>query len=369
MDEKTEIIVNKIVEKLDNIANIINIDNNGVDIKSLYVNLHGGIPKEFYSWAKEKTEVIKWQKDLLNNPNVVLVTSLEYRIKPNNEYTIDDYYYTFKDIKAIINITTNYGINSGKISILFENEEDIKDLKESAKLLPDFIEESDKSNVKIICKEYQFYLQNYKFNYTNIDLDLNYNNDFKEVHENIMKNVAEDKSALYLFHGEPGTGKSSYIKHLINTVDKKKVIYVPPNMISYFSDPDFISFLTTNCTKSLIIIEDAEDALKSREDISHNQAVNNILNFTDGVLGDIFNIQFICTFNCQKHKIDKALLRKGRLTTIYEFEKLKKDKAQILSNSINFDTIIKEDMTLADIYNQDVKFSGTEEKKRTGFIR
>jgi ATP-dependent 26S proteasome regulatory subunit len=74
-----------------------------------------------------------------------------------------------------------------------------------------------------------------------------------------------------------------------------------------------------------------------------------LLNLTDGIIGDVLNIKLICTFNTSLSNIDKALLRKGRLSLKYEFKKLAKEKCRKLLN----DYTINEDMTLADLYNKD----------------
>jgi clusterin-associated protein 1 len=47
-------------------------------------------------------------------------------------------------------------------------------------------------------------------------------------------------------------------------------------------------------------------------------------------MGDFLELKFVCTFNTAIDKIDKALLRKGRITTNYKFEKLSIDKANKL---------------------------------------
>ena len=87
---------------------------------------------------------------------------------------------------------------------------------------------------------------------------------------------------------------------------------------------------------------------------------------SDGLLSDIFNIKFICTFNTAIDKIDKALLRKGRCKINYEFKELAAKKVEVLNKKHNLGIKNIQDMTLADIYNytEDV----TEKKpKKIGF--
>ena len=61
----------------------------------------------------------------------------------------------------------------------------------------------------------------------------------------------------------------------------------------------------------ILIIEDAERVISDRESNGSPAGVSNILNLTDGILGDCLNIQVIATFNMKREKIDQALLRKG----------------------------------------------------------
>ena len=84
----------------------------------------------------------------------------------------------------------------------------------------------------------------------------------------------------------------------------------------------------------------------------------------DGLLSDIVNIKFICTFNAPITQIDKALLRKGRCIAKYQFNKLEADKVRVLNEKYNLGHTKIEDMTLADLYNSD-KPDYTEEIKQT----
>ena len=95
-------------------------------------------------------------------------------------------------------------------------------------------------------------------------------------------------------HGEPGTGKTSYIKCLPQFADKT-FIFIPPSFGEILVSPSFLSFMMTqkNC---VLIIEDAESILRSRKG-GQNHAVSNILNLTDGILAEMLGIQIICSLN------------------------------------------------------------------------
>lgn len=195
-----------------------------------------------------------------------------------------------------------------------------------------------------------------------LSIDDNYNDDFKEIHQIILKRLNQKKDkGLVLLHGKPGTGKTSYIRYLLASL-KKEVIFLPPNLATEITNPALMSFLIEN-PNSVFVIEDAENIVIDREQ-GGGSAVSALLNLSDGLLSDCLNIQILCSFNTDISKVDSALLRKGRLIAKYEFKELETRKAQTLSNKLGFQTIINQPMTLTAIYNQGEKdFRQTEQKR------
>ncbi|MCU0443622.1 MAG: ATP-binding protein [Microscillaceae bacterium] len=196
------------------------------------------------------------------------------------------------------------------------------------------------------------YLRDFELRTTEINIHTNYNDDFAAVHEVIYQRLnAPDDKGLLLLHGAPGTGKTHYLRHLAGVLNKK-MIFIPPDYAMNIASPHFLPLMISN-PNSILIIEDAEMILEDREEHGRNASVSSLLNMADGLLSDCLNIQIICTFNTNISKIDKALLRKGRLIANYEFKPLEPYKAQKLSDSLGFKRWIEEAMTLAEIYNQD----------------
>lgn len=200
-----------------------------------------------------------------------------------------------------------------------------------------------------------------------LSLHQSYNDDLVEVHSKILKSLKSKKAnGLILLHGMPGTGKSTYIRYVMNYVGKK-IIFLSSNLANNLGDPQFTLLLMDN-PDSIIIIEDAEELLVSRDRAS-NSGIAMLLNLTDGLLGASLNIQFVCTFNTDLQNIDKALLRKGRLTALYEFRPLTIEKSKALLSELGKSHIeVTEPMTLADIYGADEKdFNFKTSQKKIGF--
>jgi hypothetical protein len=105
--------------------------------------------------------------------------------------------------------------------------------------------------------------------------------------------------------------------------------------------------------ETIFIIEDAESIITKRDGQNghRSELVSTILNITDGILNDIFNIQVLLTFNTEINSIDEALLRKGRLISKYEFGSLNRADALRLAESLGFSLHgFKPSYTLAEIY-------------------
>ena len=220
-----------------------------------------------------------------------------------------------------------------------------------------------KGHLNILIKTMSgFSLSPIKINCPEIDFEINYNEDFKEIHNTIIERLSiENSKGLFLLHGLAGTGKTTYIRYLINVL-KKKVIYIPPNLANSISDPGLIDFFLKN-SNSILVIEDAENILMKRVNNSA-QAVSNILNLSDGLLSDCANIQILATFNTDVLNIDEALLRKGRLIAKYEFTKLEESRTLKLGKKLGIK--IEGENTLSDIYNTTDK-SFTKKVNKIGF--
>ena len=264
---------------------------------------------------------------------------------------------TSKDKDPLVQLDIVYDIKNGKLSEQLPIDE-----------LKTFERTKKKSNIHLVKSEHgHMDTEEYDLFVPPMDLELNYGTDFKKVHDVIVEKLNQvNGKGIILLHGDPGTGKTSYIKHLTTLIKDKDILFIPPSMAEMLSEPSIIPFLMEH-KNAILVIEDAERVISDREGNGSPAGVSNILNLTDGILGDCLSIQIVATFNMKREKIDQALLRKGRLIAEHKFGKLNEIETNKLLKHIGKDHEVSEGMTLADIYNIDVELFKTTNKSKIGF--
>ena len=265
------------------------------------------------------------------------------------------------DFPFMINLTLS---ESGTVAAFYEDVWTTNIEKTIAYIKEFFVKSVKEENIEfgIAAVDASNSLYTTHYDYTNhiIDIEKNYNDDLP--YDRLCELLEEeDKSRLILFYGEPGTGKTSLIKHLISKYNETEFIFIDGSLLVNASKEKLMSYFLEN-QNTVFILEDCEKALADRN-TNFNPVMPILLNITDGIIADVLGIKLICTFNCPLHKIDQALLRKGRLSLKYEFKKLAKEK---VSNILGHE--VDKDMTLAEIYyeNEENDFSKNN-KTKIGF--
>lgn len=342
---------------------ILNDRHGYVNLSRMYFGLYKKIPS---IKAISKINVVQFKKWLLNHPEnqVISKYSKEYFDWNQSKMTeIDILYIMDKEIIVDLendgDLTIAYSIDQTEVAQRIINQaKKLKARKKNAHEIKMVIGGGDGLETTKL-----------KLTKPKLKINLHYNNDLAIQHTDIVKCLnKKDKSGIMLFYGDPGTGKSTYIRFLIHILNKN-VIFMSPSMASNLDSPALTKLLIENAN-SIFVIEDAEQLLVSREK-ENNSAISMLLNLTDGILGDSLSIQFIATFNTQLHNIDKALLRKGRLNTLYEFKPLtiEKSKALLEYNGIK-NYIVNKPMTLAELFNMSQEdYQYKTERQPIGFFQ
>jgi len=317
-----------------------------------YVILFDSIGSNYSSQELYSDEVIKFLIDNLGFTEDVRINTIREQGKIQNRQSL-----LVNKEKRIL-VTTRLRQNKGDGLISFDIYYDVTlgDIEEQFNFvdLNPFKKSATKSNIHIVKSEMSHLdTEEYELAVPECNLELNYGKEFLGLHDTMVQrlNKLGDKGII-LFHGDPGTGKTTYIKLLINLIQNKEVLFIPPSMAEVLSDPSIITFLMEH-KNSILLIEDAEKVVGSRDDKGSQVAVSNILNLTDGILGDCLNVQVIATFNMPREKIDPALLRKGRLIAEHKFDKLSIEDTNTLLKKLGKERVSNEGLSLADIYNID----------------
>ena len=174
-------------------------------------------------------------------------------------------------------------------------------------------------------------------------------------HQDYTAKFAASHHGLSILEGAPGTGKTSYLRHLMGvSQETHRFYFVPPATLNILSSPDFIGFWADQRRRHrdrrfVVLLEDADGALMTRD--SDNRAhVSAILNLSDGMLADFLRLHIICTINCRTTDIDQALLRPGRLLCHHLFGRLDYAHASRLAEHIGKRLTDVRDYSLAEVF-------------------
>ena len=280
----------------------------------------------------------------------------------NKTRKFDDIYQILYDDELIV----NFDVNHSRVKFLFGKKDFVK-VEAIINGIQKFRKRTiNKPQISLLVNSFAgIETRRMEISRPKLNITDNYNDDFKEIHQLISKRLSrKNDKGLVILHGKPGTGKTSYIRYLISSL-KKEIIFLPPNMAGVITNPDLISILIDH-PNSIFVIEDAENIVWDRER-NGDSPISALLNIS-GLLSDCLNIQIICSFNTDISKVDRALMRKGRLIAKYEFKELEVEKAQALSDKLLFNSKIYKPMTLTEIYNQqELTFQEIIKRNEIGF--
>lgn len=347
-------------------------DNYYYPILNEYYTTYGFYPKKFTISNCDYivlNELLDKYKDSIEYYNETFVKNMDSKKDHLLQSTVKIKCKTGKKYLIFSNIRKNDDKICGDVLFVFdEKDAEFEEVKEM--LIKNGVVTEDKPKIYLVVPSNGggYDLESFTIKRMQIDFDVHYNEDFKEINNLILKNLkAENNKGLVLLYGEPGTGKTSYIRYLSSNLKEKRMIYLSPNMFRALSDPALIQ-LFTRYSNSILVLEDAELALRKRMPSENNPSVSNILNLSDGLLSDCLNIQIVATFNSDLKEIDDALLRKGRLIAKYEFSKLNEDRIKNYcdKNNIEFNSLDTKTVTISNLINMDEK-DFTIKKSKIGF--
>jgi hypothetical protein len=194
---------------------------------------------------------------------------------------------------------------------------------------------------------------------TEEELRLHYGSDFLPWKESILSTLAKKCAGIHLLRGDPGTGKTSFIRYLVEVLrTTHRFYFLPSYEYARVGNGTLIEFLHEEQDEHrnlqfVIVMEDAEAVLMPRK-VDTGFSVSAMLNLADGLLGEGLNLQFICTVNCEIAELDAAIVRPGRLRTARDFRLLTHSEAIELAQHRGLPVPRqRREYSLAEIYNSD----------------
>ena len=182
----------------------------------------------------------------------------------------------------------------------------------------------------------------------------------KDLAVNFMNSTAN----VLVLYGEPGTGKTTFIKMLLEQIgfenDRTVSIVDTPGVMN---SPEMVNSIYTSKTGDIFVFEDVDKHLYSRED--GNEIMNGLLNATEGLASP--DVKIIISTNIIKlSKIDSALIRDGRCYKTLEFVKLTPEQQDSVLNYIGKDAKNSTtSLSLAETLNEPAVVKS---KKSSGFL-
>jgi len=135
----------------------------------------------------------------------------------------------------------------------------------------------------------------------------------------------EDAASVLFIMGEPGTGKTSLLRHFIYEHQLKAVITYEEKLLN--SDEIFVRFLAMDAD-AVMVIEDAESLVHARDPGAGISLMTRFLNVSDGLV-HLAKRKIIFTTNQNDFRgVDPALIRPGRCFGALKARPLTYDEAR-----------------------------------------
>jgi len=160
-----------------------------------------------------------------------------------------------------------------------------------------------------------------------------------------IENFLNSKAPVLILQGEPGTGKTTYIKYLLQAMQEKQqskrndfnAMYSFDENIFYLSD--FYKRIIYD-EYDVLVLEDINQVLHKNQDEDRLNPINKFLSVTDGLISKYKKI--IITTNIEsKQNLNPALLRPGRCYDVIPFRKLEGIEIDNLCESVDEDLNLK----------------------------
>lgn len=153
------------------------------------------------------------------------------------------------------------------------------------------------------------------------------------------RDEASTSGRLIVWHGAPGTGKTTAIRALVHSWSA----WCAPELLmdpeAAFEDPSYLSDViayadnayedpTASRPWRLLIAEDADRYVRADARSRDNAGLDRLLNLADGILGQGTRLLILLTTNSELSTVHPALVRPGRCLALTEFRRFSAAEAR-----------------------------------------
>lgn len=173
----------------------------------------------------------------------------------------------------------------------------------------------------------------------------------------------QSSASILLLIGPPGTGKTTFIRGLLQHAETSAMVTYDTNILS--KDYIFANFVEGD--RNVFIVEDADNFLSARSD--GNDFMHKFLNVGDGLV-TTKNKKMIFSTNLPSIRdIDPALIRPGRCFDILHFDALNDKQADVLAKKlgVEYEKNDSGKYSIAELFHKQVE-APRAPKRKLGFV-